>query len=74
MKNINAYILTAIVSLVLVVATSFLMTAADEPIRQAGYYLPMIFGAVGTWAAYKAGLLEMDYEERKAHHAAHAAA
>ena len=32
MKNINNYILTAIVSLVLVVATSFLMTAADEPI------------------------------------------
>ena len=28
MKNINTYILTAIVSLVLVVATSFLMTAA----------------------------------------------
>ena len=50
------------------------MTAADEPIRQAGYYLPMIFGAVGTWAASKAGLLEMNYEERKAHHAAHAAA
>mgnify|MGYP004481148319 CR=1 FL=1 len=74
MKNINAYILTAIVSLVMVVATAFLMTAADEPIRQAGYYLPMIFGAVGTWAASKAGLLEMDYEARKAHHAAHAAA
>ena len=74
MKNFNNYVLTAIVSLILVVATSFLMTAADEPIRQAGYYLPMIFGAVGTWAASKAGLLEMDYEERKAHHAAHAAA
>ena len=39
MKNINTYILTAIVSLILVVATSFLMTAADEPIRQAGMYL-----------------------------------
>ena len=32
MKNINNYILTAIVSLILVIATSFLMTAADEPI------------------------------------------
>lgn len=74
MKNINIYILTAIVSLVMVVATAFLMTAADEPIRQAGYYLPMIFGAVGTWAASKAGLLEMNYEERKTHHAAHTAA
>ena len=48
MKNINNYILTAIVSLVLVVATSFRMAAADEPIRQAGYYLPVVFGAVGT--------------------------
>ena len=74
MKNINNYILTAIVSLVLVVATSFLMTAADEPIRQAGYYLPVVFGAVGTWAAGKAGLLKLDYEERTARSNAHAAA
>ena len=73
-KNINNYILTAIVSLVLVVATSFLMTAADEPIRQAGYYLPVVFGAVGTWAAGKAGLLKLDYEERTARSNAHAAA
>ena len=58
MKNINTYILTAIVSLVLVVATSFLMTAADEPIRQAGYYLPV----------------ELDYEERTARRNAHATA
>ena len=74
MKNINNYILTAIVSLVLVAATSFLMTAADEPIRQAGMYLPMIFGAVGSWAAGKAGLLELDYEERTARRNARAAA
>ncbi len=74
MKNINNYILTAIVSLILVVATAFLMTAADEPIRQAGYYLPVVFGAVATWAAGKAGLLEMDYEERNARRSAHAAA
>ena len=74
MKNINNYILTAIVSLVLVAATSFLMTAADEPVRQAGMYLPMIFGAVGTWAAGKAGLLELDYEERTAHRSARTAA
>ena len=74
MKNINIYILTAVVSLVMVVATAFLMTAADEPVRQAGYYLPVIFGAVGTWAASKAGLLELDYEERAARRSAHAAA
>ena len=74
MKNFNNYVLTAIVSLILVVATSFLMTAADEPIRQAGLYLPIVFGAVATWAAGKAGLLELDYEERTARRSAHAAA
>ena len=74
MKNFNAYVMTAIVSLMLVVASAFLMTAADEPIRQAGYYLPIVFGAVAAWAAGKAGLLEMDYEERNARRSAHAAA
>ena len=74
MKNINAYILTAIVSLVLVVATAFLMTAADEPIRQAGYYLPVVFGVVAAWAAGKAGLLELDYEKHASRRSAHAAA
>lgn len=73
MKNINLYILTAIVSLVMVIATAFLMTAADAPVRQAGLYLPMIFGALATWSAGKAGLLEMDYEERAARRSAHAA-
>lgn len=48
MKNINTYILIVIVSLVMVVATAFLMTAADEPVRQTGMYLPIIFGAVAT--------------------------
>ena len=33
MKNIGAYVFITIVSLVMVVATAFLMTAADEPIR-----------------------------------------
>ena len=74
MKNFNNYVLTAIVSLVLVVATAFLMTAADEPIRQAGYYLPVVFGAVAAWAAGKAGLLKLDYEERNARRSVHAAA
>lgn len=56
------------------VAASFLMTAADEPIRQAGYYLSVVFGAVAAWAAGKAGLLELDYEEPTARRNAHAAA
>ena len=74
MKNIGTYVFITIVSLVMVVATAFLMTAADEPIRQAGYYLPVVFGAVGTWAAGKARLLKLDYEERTARSNAHAAA
>ena len=73
MKNINTYILIVIVSLVMVVATAFLMTAADEPIRQAGMYLPLIFGALATWSASRASLLEMDYEGHTVHTAAHAA-
>lgn len=71
MKNMNFYIVTAIVSLILVVATAFLMTAPDELIRQVGMYLPLFFGAIGTWAATKAGLLELDYEEHRVKHAAH---
>lgn len=74
MKNINTYILTAIVSLVLVAATSFLMTAADAPIREAGMYLPIVFGAVAVWAAGKAGVLEIDHEARTARRSRHAAA
>lgn len=73
MKNIGTYVFITIVSLVMVVATAFLMTAADEPIRQAGMYLPLIFGILATWSASRAGLLEMDCEEHTAHTAAHAA-
>jgi len=73
MKNIGAYVFVTIVSLVMVVATAFLMTAADEPIRQAGMYLPLIFGALATWSASRASLLEMDYEGHTVHTAAHAA-
>ena len=71
MKNMKFYIATAIVSLILVVATAFLMIVPDEPIRPAGMYLPLFFGAIGTWAATKAGLLELDYEEHRMKHAAH---
>ena len=74
MKNIYTYISVAVVMLVMMVASAFLLTAADAEIRQASGYVTLIFGAIGTWAASKAGLLELDYEERKAHRSAHAAA
>lgn len=65
MKNISTYIMVSIVSLMLVVATAFLMTAADAPIREAGGYLPLFFGAVFTWSTAKAGLMEREREERR---------
>ena len=63
MKNIYTYISISIISLVLAAACSFLMTAADAPIREAGGYLPLIFGAVFTWATAKALLMERRREQ-----------
>ena len=65
MKNISTYVMISIVSLVLVVATAFLMTAADAPIREAGGYLPLLLGAVFTWSTAKANLMERDREVRR---------
>lgn len=64
MKNINTYIMISVVSLMLVVATAFLMTAADAPVREAGGYLPLLLGAVFTWSTAKANLMEREREER----------
>ena len=80
-NNIYTYISLAVVSLMLVVASAFLMTAADAPIRAAGGYLPLIFGAAFTWATAKVLLMERRREQdrnktlrvdfsRKAHSAA----
>ncbi len=71
--NIYDYIAIAVVAAFLVVATSFLMLAADAPIREAGCYLPLIFGALGTWAAGKAGIVQIAREERAARRARAAA-
>ena len=35
--------------------------------------MPAAFGVIAAWAAGKAGLLELDYEEHTAHRNAHAA-
>ena len=65
MKNISTYVMISIVSLVLGVATAFLMTAADAPVREAGGYLPLLFGAVFTWSTAKANLMEREREIRR---------
>ena len=64
MKNINTYIMISIVSLVLVVATAFLMTAVDVEVREIGGYLSLLMGAVFTWSTAKANLMEREREIR----------
>ena len=69
MKNIQIYLLAAVVALLMMVASAFLLTAADAEIRQASGYVTLIFGAIGTWFTAKAMLTE---EKRKGQHQAHA--
>ena len=69
MKNIYTYISVAVVMLVMMVASAFLLTAADAEIRQASGYVTLIFGAISTWFTAKAMLTE---EKREEQHQAHA--
>ena len=73
MKNISVQIAVAIVSLVLVVASAFLMTAADVEIRVLANYLTLGWAVVFTVSATRALLLERDHEVRDARKS-HAAA
>ena len=61
-KNIYTYMSVAVVNLVMMVASAFLLTAADAPIREAGGYITLIFGAITAWAVAKAMLVERDRE------------
>ena len=73
MKNISIQIAVAIVSLVLVVASAFLMTAADVEIRVLANYLTLGWAIVFSISATRALLLERaneTRENRKAHAAA----
>lgn len=74
MKNISTHVAIAVVSLVLVVASAFLMTAADWEIRVMANYLTIGWAVVFTISASRALLLERSRETRAAHKAAHAAA
>lgn len=69
MKNIQIYLLAAVVALLMMVASAFLLTAADAEIRQASGYVTLILGAIGTWFTAKAMLAE---EKREEQHQAHA--
>lgn len=74
MKNISIHVAIAVVSLVLVVASAFLMTAADWEIRVLANYLTLGWALVFTVSATRALLLEDRREEKAAHKTAHAAA
>ena len=74
MKNISIQVVIAIVSLVLVVASTFLMTAADVEIRVLANYLTLGWAAVFTVSATRALLLERSREEKHENKPAHAAA
>ena len=69
MKNIHIHISVAIVSLMMMVASAFLQTAADAPIRDASGYVTLAFGVITVWATAKALLAERDSElHRKPSH------
>lgn len=74
MKNISTHVAIAVVSLVLVVASAFLMTAADVEIRVLANYLTLGWAVVFTIASSRALLLERSHEMKEERKNAHAAA
>ena len=77
MKNISTNVAIAIVSLVLVVASAFLMTAPEAGMRLIGGYVTLFWALVFTVFTTRALLLERNRElknEAKDSKSAHAAA
>ena len=73
MKNISTQVTVAIISLVMVVASAFLMTTADVEVRVLANYLTLGWAIVFTVSTTRALLLERAhelFENRKAHAAA----
>ncbi len=62
MKNIRAYLTTAVVSLMLVAASAFSLSGADHT---AAVCVPLLFGLVFSWSAVKAALTAMDSDIRR---------
>ena len=73
MKNISTHVAIAVVSLVLVIASAFLMTAPEAGMRLIGEYVTLFWAVVFTASTTRALLLERDHEvraDRKSHAAA----
>lgn len=73
MKNISTHVAIAVVSLVLVIASAFLMTAPEAGMRLIGEYVTLFWAVVFTAATTRA-LLERSREEKHENKPAHAAA
>ena len=74
MKNISIQIIIAVVCLMMVVASAFLMTAADVEIRVMANYLTLGWAVVFSRSTARALLLERRSEMKKSHKDARAAA
>ena len=77
MKNISTHVAIAVVSLVLVIASAFLMTAPEAGMRLIGEYVTLSGNQVGvllTDSTTRALLLERSREEKHENKPAHAAA
>ena len=74
MKNISTHVAIAVVSLVLVIASAFLMTAPEAGMRLIGEYVTLFWAVVFTASTTSALLLERSREEKHENKPAHAAA
>ena len=74
MKNISTHVAIAVVSLVLVIASAFLMTAPEAGMRLIGEYVTLFWAVVFTASTTRALLLERSREEKHETKPAHAAA
>ena len=63
MKNIRAYLTTAVVSLMLVVVSAFLLADADG---QTSLGVPLLFGFVFSWSAVRAVIAQIEENDTAA--------
>ena len=63
MKNIRAYLTTAVVSLMLVVVSAFSVSGIAHT---AAISVPLLFGFVFTWSAVRAVLAQMEENDSEA--------
>lgn len=62
MKNIRAYLTTAVVSLMLAAVSAFSLSGA---VHSAAVCIPLLFGLVFSWSAVKAVLAAMGSDFRR---------